>query len=314
MALENELIAWLKENLPKSSRMQINLGDDAAVFRCLSGSHAVVTTDMLTDGVDFLLDEVDPQQVGHKSLGVNLSDLAAMAARPVAVFVSLVLPRQGTASLSPLQLAIEMYRGMLPLAEKFEVVIAGGDTNAWEGPLAVSITAIGETTAQGPLTRPGGQVGDQLLVTGQLGGSILGRHLAVEPRVNEALKLHQRYELTAGIDISDGLTLDVSRLAAASGMGAVLDLAAIPITEDAHRLSEQDGRSPLEHALSDGEDFELVLTASAEVAAEIIADQPLDIPVTRIGELVETPGLWQADATGKRLPLVPQGFEHQGNE
>lgn len=314
MALESELIAWLGENLPTSPRELVGLGDDAAVLGHAVGCNTVVTTDTLTDGVDFLVDQVDPQQIGHKSLGVNLSDLAAMAARPVAAFVSLVLPRHGTSTRTPLQLAIEMYRGMIPLAERFEVTIAGGDTNAWDGPLVVSITAIGETTSQGPLTRSGGQVGDQLLVTGKLGGSILGRHLAVEPRVTEALELHQHYELTAGMDISDGLALDVSRLAKASRVGAVLDLSALPIAGAAHRLSEQDGRSALEHALSDGEDFELVLAASADVAEKILADQPLDVSVTRIGELVETPGLWQTDRTGKRLPLAPCGYEHQGSK
>ena len=313
MSLERELIAWLEQNLPACPPGLVGMGDDAAVLGH-RGDRTVVTTDMLTDGVDFLIDQVEPQQIGHKSLGVNLSDLAAMAAQPVAAFVSLVLPQQGSATHSALELAISMYRGMIPLAERFEVVIAGGDTNAWDGPLAISITAIGETTLQGPLTRTGGQVGDQLLVTGNLGGSILGRHLTVEPRVNEALELHQRYQLNAGIDLSDGLSLDVARLAKASQVGAVLDLSALPIADDAHRLCEQDGKSALDHALSDGEDFELVLAVPADVAEKILAEQPLDIPITRVGQLVETPGLWQQSEAGKPIPLTPRGFEHQGDE
>ncbi len=317
MSLESDLIAWLQENLPTSPRLDVGLGDDAAVFSGIGGGKQVVTTDLLTDGVDFLMDEVLPEQIGHKALGVNLSDLAAMAARPVAVFVSLVLPRrvthsQGTQQHSALELAIGLYRGMLPLAERFDVTIAGGDTNSWDGRLAISITAVGETTDRGPLVRSGGKVGDQLLVTGQLGGSILGRHLQVEPRVREALLLNEKYELHAGIDISDGLALDTSRLAKASGLGAILDLPSLPLSDAASKLSEKDGRSPTDHALSDGEDFELVLAVPNDVANRLLQEQPLAVSLTRIGELTQQPGLWQQDAAGKRTPLKPQGFEHGG--
>ena len=304
----------MKETLPPSGLLPVGLGDDAAVLGGFERAGVVVTTDMLTDGVDFLLAEVEPRRVGRKALGVNLSDLAAMAAEPVAGFVSLVLPRQGSGRRSALELAIELYRGMMPLAEQFQVEIAGGDTNTWDGPLAISVTAVGKTTLRGPLTRSGGQVGDQLLVTGRLGGSILGRHLEVEPRVREALQLHADYQLHGGIDVSDGLALDVARLAAASGVGAVLELDAIPIAEAAERLAERSGRSALEHALGDGEDFELVLAAPDQEATRILEDQPLSVPVTRIGELVEETGLWQVEADGQRTVLAARGYEHRGDE
>lgn len=311
--LENELISWLQQTLPPVPAGLLGIGDDAAVLaESRPGGRLVVTTDLLSDGVDFLLDEVEPEQVGHKALGVNLSDLAAMAAKPVAAFVSLALPRQGTARLSALELAKGLYGGMVPLASKYNVAIAGGDTNTFDGPLTISITAIGQVIKQ-PLLRSGGQVGDQLLVTGQLGGSILGRHLAVEPRVNEALHLAQHYELHAGIDVSDGLALDVSRLAKASGVGASLGLSAIPLSEAAHQLSQQDGRSAVDHALGDGEDFELVLAAGPGVADELLAKQPLGVPLTRIGQLVAEPGLWQLDAAGRQLPLEPTGYQHGGD-
>ncbi len=309
MSLESELIVWLQKNLPVGPCLEVGLGDDAAVLTGRDGKQ-VVTTDLLTDGVDFLVDEVSSEQIGHKAFGVNLSDLAAMAARPVAAFVSLLLPQNGTERLTALDLAKGLYRGMLPMAEQFEVTIAGGDTNSWDGRLAISITAIGETTEHGPLLRSAGQAGDQLLVTGQLGGSILGRHLQVEPRVREALLLNKKYELHAGIDISDGLALDTFRLAKASGLGAVLDLSALPLSAAAHQLSKQDGRSPTEHALADGEDFELILAVPKNEATRILRAQPLAVSLTRIGELTRQPGLWQQDATGKQTPLEPQGFEH----
>jgi thiamine-monophosphate kinase len=264
----------------------------------------------VTDQVDFVLAEVQPAHIGHKALGVNLSDLAAMAAEPVAAVVSLVLPRDGAGGLSALELAVELYRGMLPLAETFNLAIAGGDTNIWDGPLAISVTAIGRTTARGPLLRSGARPGDHLIVTGSLGGSILGRHLRVEPRIREALLLNERYELRAGMDISDGLALDASRLAAASGCGVALRLDAIPCAKDAVRLAAASRKSPIEHALGDGEDFELLLAAAPDVVDQILRDQPLNVPISRIGQCIADRGLWQVDEAQQVKPLASTGYQH----
>jgi len=308
--MEHEFVRWLASRLPPSRHLRLGLGDDAAVLRWSVNGEAVLTTDAVTDGVDFLLSDVEPALVGHKALGVNLSDLAAMAAEPVAVLVSLVLPRGGVRGLSALELAEELYVGMLPLADRFDVAIAGGDTNTWEGRLVISVTAVGRTTERGPLTRSGARPGDELLVTGALGGSILGRHLHVEPRVREALVLHDQYPLHAGIDVSDGLALDASRLAAASGCGVALQLGAIPVSTDALRLARSTGRLPLDHALGDGEDFELLLAVKPEAAEQIVQDQPVGVPITRIGLFVEQPGLWQLADNGGLLPLNAAGYEH----
>jgi thiamine-monophosphate kinase len=268
---------------------------------------------MLTDGVDFLLEQVDPQLVGRKALAVNLSDLAAMAAEPVAAFVSLVLPKRGTNKLSALELAIQLYLGMAPLAAKHSITIAGGDTNTWDSPLAISVTVIGHTTARGPLTRSGAKPGDSILVTGTLGGSILGKHLEFEPRVAEALLLNGRFDLHAGMDISDGLAIDSARLAKASGVGIVLDLDSIRISDAAQHICRLDGGDPLECALSDGEDFELLLAVPPEAAREILRAQPLGIPITRVGEVIAEPGLWQVSSDGHPQPLAARGFEHQAD-
>jgi thiamine-monophosphate kinase len=308
--MELDFINWLSANLPRSPLLRVGIGDDAAVLAWQSDANIVITADAVTEGVDFLLDEVNPKLIGHKALGVNLSDLAAMAAEPVAAVVSLVLPRNGSRDLYALKLAQDIYLGMIPLAEAFNCTIAGGDTNTWEGPLVISITALGRTTPRGPLTRTGAKPGDALLVTGQLGGSILGRHLHVEPRIREALSLHERYDLHAGMDISDGLALDASRLATASRCGVAINLDSIPISPDALKLATTSGRSPIDHALGDGEDFELLLAAPPNVAEQILADQPLDIPLTRIGTFVEQPGLWQIDAQGATKPLPPTGYQH----
>lgn len=305
--MERDLIRWLREVLPKHPQVSIPAGcDDAAVIDWTAPG-CVATVDVLMDGVDFRLAETDPRRIGHKALAVNLSDLAAMAARPRAALVGLVLPRQGGQAL-----AISLYEGLLPLAERYQVAIAGGDVNSWDGPLVLSVTALGETTQQGPLRRGGAQPGDQLLVTGSFGGSLLGRHLDFEPRVREALLLNERYRISAGIDVSDGLAVDVHHLAEESGCGAVIDTAVVPIDPAAHRCCAEtpDDMSPLDHALGDGEDFELVLAVPAAEAARLLADQPLDVTLTRIGEFISEPGLWQRSADQPRMPLAIRGYEH----
>jgi thiamine-monophosphate kinase len=315
--MESQFIAWLRERLHGHRRLLLGPGDDAAVLRLADRSNCVITTDLVTEGVDFDLAQTAPRRIGHKALAINLSDLAAMAARPAAAVVALALPRQ-----RGVQLAQELYEGMLPLAERFDLAIAGGDTNSWNGGLVISVTAIGETTDRGPLTRSGAQPGDRIVVTGKFGGSILGRHLDVEPRVAEAMLLHERYELHAGIDCSDGLSLDLSRMCAESKCGAIVDIDRVPIADAAIRLHDLDSAKaqtqgvhpvmPLEHALSDGEDFELILAVPPASAARMIGDQPLAaVPLMDIGEIVSEGGLWQRDDSGRKTPLSPKGWEHE---
>jgi thiamine-monophosphate kinase len=307
VAMESELIARLRRRLPAHPLLRLGPGDDAAVLRLAGTEECVLTVDMLTDQVDFELGQIDPRQAGRKALAANLSDLAAMASRPLAAVIALALPRRGG-----LELAEALYEGLLPLAERYEVAIAGGDTNSWDGPLAISITLLGEVTGRGPLCRGGARAGDRIVVTGSLGGSILGRHLQFEPRVHEALLLNEQYELHAGIDISDGLLRDLGHVAEESGCGAVLRTDAVPISDDARRLAELlgDGTTPLDHALGDGEDFELILAVPPEEAGRMLAEQPLGVALAEIGEFVDEPGLWEASAKGRRRRLAVRGWEH----
>ncbi len=304
--MESEFIGWLRERLPSHPRLLLGLGDDAAVLRM--SHNCVVTSDLLTEGVDFYLAECDPRRIGRKALAVNLSDLAAMGAKPVAAVVALALPRSGA-----LELAKQLYEGLLPLADQFDTAIAGGDTNTWDGPLVISVTALGEPTERGVLTRSGAKPGDRVLVTGSLGGSILGRHFDFTPRIAEALLLQERYRLHSATDISDGLSLDLSHICEESGCGAELDLEAIPIHDDATRLAEQrgDGVTPLAHALSDGEDFELILAVPPEETERLLREKPLATPLTCIGEFVQHAGLWTRDAHGAVTPLTPRGYRHE---
>ena len=237
--MEQQFIAWLRERLPAHPLLRLGPGDDAAVLRMAGIDECVITVDLLTEGVDFLLAEVDPRRVGRKALAVNLSDLAAMAARPLAAVLAVALPRKGGR-----ELAVQLYEGILPLAEKYDLAIAGGDTNSWDGPLVITATLLGQVTARGPLLRKGALAGDRIIVTGAFGGSILGRQFDFEPRVNEALLLNERYELHAGMDVSDGLAIDLSRLVRESGVGAIVETDRVPIHDDARRLAQPAQRRP----------------------------------------------------------------------
>jgi thiamine-monophosphate kinase len=300
--METDFVAGLLARLPADPRLEVPPGDDAAVLRPPAMRRTVVTVDMLMEGVDFILGpDCPPAAVGHKALAVSLSDLAAMAARPEAAFVAVSLPRHGGDAIGR-----GLEQGLAALAAAHGVAIAGGDTNAWDGPLVVSVTAIGSVPPGRAWRRDGARPGDAIVVSGACGGSLLGRHLAVAPRCREACAIAERFRVHAAIDVSDGLTLDLARVMQASGTAAVIDPAAVPIHPDAVRMSglPGDGRSPLDHALGDGEDFELLMTMPAA------GTDPLAIPLTIIGEVVAGAGLFLRQPDGGRQPLEPRGFVH----
>ena len=202
---------------------------------------------------------------------------------------------------------------MLPLAEQYDLAIAGGDTNSWDGPLAISITLLGSVTGSGPLCRGGAQPGDRIVVTGSFGGSILGRHLDFEPRVREALQLHARYELHAGIDVSDGLSLDLAHVMEESHCGAVINADAVPIADDARRLAEQAGRWSRRRwtmPWATAKTSSWCWPCRRDAARQMLAEQPLAVPLTDIGEFVAADGLWLQETGGGRRPLPPRGWQH----
>jgi thiamine-monophosphate kinase len=306
--METDFVEWLLRRLPADPRLEVPPGDDAAVLRPPALRRTVVTTDMLMEGTDFVLGpDCPPEAVGHKALAVNLSDLAAMAARPEAAVVAVALPRRGGDTL-----ARGLHAGIAAVAARHGVALAGGDTNAWDGPLVISVTAIGSVAPGAAWRRDGARPGDLLAVTGGCGGSLLGRHLAVEPRCREAAWIAARFPVHAAIDVSDGLSLDLARMMAASGTAAILDLASVPVHADAVRMSRADGRTPLDHALADGEDFELLLALPPDAARALAAEAPpaLGTAVTVIGEVVEGRGLFSRRPDGGREPLEARGFVH----
>lgn len=302
---EFALIDWIRARTPAAGRVRIGPGDDAAALSLSGDRPALVTTDMLLEGSCFLLAEAGPERVGRKAMSVNLSDIAAMAGVPVAAFVAVGLPRSGGRGV-----AEGLYRGMREVADAFGVSIAGGDTNSWDGPLVISVTLIGEATGRGPVTRSGARSGDRVLLTGPVGGSILGHHLDFTPRVREALALHECCDLRAMIDLSDGLAQDAGHLARESGVGIVLRAESVPLTAAAQVRAAETGRSALEHGLSDGEDFELLFAVAPEDAARLLSEQPVPgVTLVEVGECVAEPGLW-LERGGGREPLAARGYVH----
>ncbi len=306
--METDFVDWLVARIPPDPRLEVPPGDDAAVLRPPAMRRTVVTVDMLTDGVDFILGpDCSPRQVGHKALAVSLSDLAAMGARPEAVVVAVCLPHDAAPSLPE-----GLHEGLAALAAEHNVALAGGDTNAWDGPLVISTTALGSVPPGKAWRRDGARVGDLIVVTGPCGGSLLGRHLRVTPRCREAAEIAAALSVHAAIDISDGLSLDLSRMMTASQAGCLLDLAAVPVHADAVTMSRQEnnGRTPLDHALADGEDFELLLAMPPEEAQRLLADPPAGLTPTIIGEVIAEMGLFARGPNGTKQPLPPRGFVH----
>jgi thiamine-monophosphate kinase len=313
---EFAFIDWLRRRTPASRRVQVGPGDDTAALAWPANASCLVTTDMLLEGSCFTLEGSpiqvpgvapgSPRRVGRKAMAVNLSDIAAMAGVPVAAVVAVGLPKRGGRAL-----AEELYLGLREVADEFDTAVVGGDTNSWDGPLVISVTVLGEPGPAGVVRRAGAKVGDLLLVTGPVGGSLLGRHLDFTPRVREALALAAWLGpggLHAMIDLSDGLAADVAKLCGESGCGAVLWADAVPVAEAARQV--QDGKPPLEHALGDGEDFELAFAVKPEVGRRLLREQPVPgITLAAVGECVAE-GLWLEEGGGRR-PLEAAGWVHE---
>jgi len=302
---EFELIERIRRGqvVAAGSRTILGIGDDCAALALRPGEILLATTDMLMDGRHFLLDLHGAEAAGYKALGVNVSDIAAMAGLPIAALVAVALPRDRAEAVGE-----GLNRGVRVMADRFGIELIGGDTNAWDGPLVISVTVLGVASRQGIVTRSGARAGDAILVTGPLGGSLeSGRHLRVEPRVELARQIQELAPIHAMIDISDGLVGDLGHILEESGgPGAVLEAEAIPIHEDAQRAALAGGRGALERALGDGEDFELCLTMSEAGAERVVAAFP---GLRRIGWITADPRRL-IRIGGRFEPWPAGGFDH----
>jgi thiamine-monophosphate kinase len=299
---ERDLIRWIRSRIGRrGGRIIVDSGDDAAVLR-FGRRQVLFKTDCVIDGVHFDSGKARPEEIGHKAMARCLSDVAAMACVPSFAVAALMVP----------QSARELYvrrvvQGMERTAAAFGVAIVGGDVSSHPGRLAITVALLGETSRWAPVRRRGARLGDVFAVTGPLGGSILGKHLRFTPRIREALELRRRFDVHAMIDISDGLAVDLGHLCEESGVGAVLEEACIPISAAAKRLSRRDRKSPLAHALGDGEDYELLFALPAGQADRLRKSRLGRV----VGEVAAMEGLYLRRRDGRMEERTAEGWEHR---
>ena len=281
----------------------IGIGDDMAQMNFGTNCSALITTDMLLDGTHFDSTQHTLRQIAYKSMAVNLSDCAAMATVPFAAVVSVGLPRGfGGADLK------EFHAGIIEAGEKFGCALIGGDITSWQndaGRLVVNVAMLSKIGNCAPIKRSTAKVGDIVCVTGDLGGSLKGSHLDFVPRVKEALRLTELVEINSMMDISDGLGSDIRHICRLSGVGAILKATEIPISTVA-----KESTNPLESALCDGEDFELLFTLSPENFEKLKGKWDLPIGITGIGKITQQKEIEMIDVNGNRSVLVARGYDH----
>ncbi len=318
MASEFELIArHFTRTGRRADGVVLGVGDDCALLAPAPGQQLAVSTDMLVEGRHFL-STIAPERLGHKALAVNLSDLAACGAEPFAFTLALALPRGDEAFVAGLA------RGLFALADAHGIALVGGDTTA--GPLALNITVLGQVPPGQALLRHGARVGDRLWVSGRLGDARLALEVfrgtvalpgeafdavrrAMElPQPRVALGLALRGLASSAIDLSDGLVGDLGHVLARSGVGATVDVDAIPRSEAVAALPRV-----LQHTcvLAGGDDYELLFTAPpAQDDAVRRAGAKAGVGVSPIGRIEAEAGLRFADAEGRPVAFAERGFDH----
>jgi thiamine-monophosphate kinase len=325
---ERALVERLRQHLgTEPPFVTVGIGDDAAVLKPERGTHDVVTTDSLVEGIHFRRDWTAASAIGHKALAVNLSDLAAMGATPRASLLSLILPGS-----LPVDEFDALIAGFSALAASSGAILIGGNLTRSPGPLILDVTAIGSVRPRRVLLRAGARDGQELYVTGALGAAAAGlgmltagveratatadesecllRYDRPDARTRCGLMVGRTGSATAAIDLSDGLADAARRLAEASGIGVVVEAAALPIHPGALAWATQTGADPLQLSLDGGEDYELAFAVSPRQRSKFrsAVKRCHGLAVTRVGRFVREPGAW-LEREGRREPL-PEGFSH----
>jgi len=310
---ERALIERIRARVPSNPDwVVVGIGDDAAVVKPERNALEVITTDALVEGVHFDRTFCGAAYIGHKSLAVNLSDLAAMGAAPRAALMSLMLPPA-----LPVADVDALVDGMLALALRCRISLVGGNITASPGPLVVDVTVTGSVHPRRMLTRAGARPGDDIYVTGFIGCAAAGlralrsglssdapgaeKYLRPEPRLRFGMLLGRNRAARACIDLSDGLADGIRQIAEASGTGALIDAHALPIQPKTMNVIE---------ALSGGEDYELLFTASPKMRGRLAGVRRLvtDLPITKIGTITaERVVLLELEGRQREMPA---GFEH----
>jgi thiamine-monophosphate kinase len=321
--LERELIAGIRRRAGKTSAsggsakagvVVAGIGDDCAVLRIPAGREALVTTDFSLEGVHFRREWHSPQFIGHRCLTRGLSDIAAMGGGPVAVFLSLALPAR-----TPQKWVDGFFEGLLKLANKFRVPLAGGDTTESPDRILADIVVLGSVPKATAVLRSGARPGDRIYVTGTLGAAAAETHFLYshankeeiladrksvalpQPRLNIGRILRERKIATAMIDISDGLSTDLSHICEESSVGAEIWEKGIP------RAKFRGREVDLRFAVHGGDAYELLFTARKRIRVPSSID---GVPITVIGEVARSKKMKLIAAAGTSINLVPQGWEH----
>lgn len=312
------LIERLAKGLGPQPGLRLGIGDDAALFDLAPGETNVVTTDLLVEDVHFRLRTTTAFDLGHKALAVNLSDLAAMGARPLAAFVSLALPPT-----LPLAFVDDFYAGLRALAKKTGTAIGGGDLSESPGPLFINLTLCGALDPAQALLRSGAKPGAGLWVLGPLGLSraglfalegghkapqaLLDAHLRPLPLLAAGRALAESGLCQAAMDVSDGLVGDLGKLCAASGLGAEIELARLPVPPVLAHFCAKHALDARDYVLHGGEDYALLLALSPTLESGRL---PRFLKgATRLGRFVEGGGVVLLDAFGKRR-RAGEGYDH----
>ncbi|MEZ5324120.1 MAG: thiamine-phosphate kinase [Verrucomicrobiales bacterium] len=283
------MIALLTKGLTAGAETLVSIGDDCAVLG-KSGQRAPYTlfkTDCIVENVHFLA-TADPVQVGWKAMARAVSDIGAMGGWPTAALVTVILHPD-----TPLAFATGVYRGFQKISRTYAFDIVGGETSQApkSGCNMISVSMLGKVEPRCCVLRSTARAGDVVLVTGRLGGSIKGRHLTFEPRVEQARWLVAHFKPSAMMDLSDGVARDLPRLAKASGLGCSIDRAAVP----------RNRGCSIDEALADGEDYELLLTIGPGSVERLLEDWRAtfpQLPLTRIGIMCESKSPSGPDASG----------------
>jgi thiamine-monophosphate kinase len=306
---EFELIAKLTAKLPSHDGVKVGPGDDCAVLDIGLGERRLLfKTDAVVEGIHFK-PEADPEKIGRKALARVLSDIAAMGGTPNSAVITIGLPEKFSA-----ERIKKVYDGLSSLAREYKVAIVGGETTSCPERLFISIAMIGFGEKNKIVLRCTAKNRDAIFVTGELGGSLRGRHLNFEPRLRESQWLVEHFKIHSMIDLSDGLAGDLRHILNASNVGAELLSRAIPISREAklQARGESSAKPPLLAALTDGEDFELLFTIASADAVPLLDAWKKQFPKIRlscIGKISAEPGLRLRDKEGVK-PLVVHGYTH----
>jgi thiamine-monophosphate kinase len=311
---------------PAPDWLVVDVGDDAAVYEPERNALQVITTDAIVDGVHFDRAFTPPQAIGHRALAVNLSDLAAMGARPRLATLSLMLPAH-----LPIADLDAIVDGLLALAERTGTRLVGGNVTATPGPLVLDVTAVGDVHRRGVLTRAGARPGDYVFVSGRLGAAraglaelradptapqirasqLVAHYLQPEPRLRLGQQLGRQRAATAAVDLSDGLADGLAQLARASGTGIDIQASDLPVHPEAREHWTREGLDPIAEGVIGGDDYELLFTVHPRRVNRLKGVQRLvaELLLTRIGVVTRKPGVGIIRPDGRRQ-LVNGGYEH----